>query len=404
MAHMTFRTLNDLYDIAGKVCLVRVDLNVPMEDGKVTDATRIERIKPTIEELSGKGAKVAMLAHFGRPRGEVVPQMSLKHIVPAIENVFGRKVGFAEDCCGEPAKGAIAAMSNGDVLLLENTRFHPCEEKNNPPFGAELAELGDIYVNDAFSAAHRAHASTEGITHHLPSYAGRTMQAELEALDAALGNPKRPVTAIVGGAKVSTKLDLLSNLIEKVDALVIGGGMANTFLAAQGHPVGKSLCEHDLADTARQIIEKSKQLSCAIVLPEDVVVAAEFAANASNQTVDIDDIPEDKMALDVGPKTISKISEWVGLSETLVWNGPLGAFEIEPFDRATVAAARAAADETKAGKLVSVAGGGDTVAALNHAGVADDFTYISTAGGAFLEWMEGKPLPGVDALNKAAQA
>ncbi|MEO0635083.1 MAG: phosphoglycerate kinase [Pseudomonadota bacterium] len=399
---MTFRTLDDLTNIEGKVCLVRVDLNVPMEGETVTDTTRIERIKPTIAELAGKGAKVAMLAHFGRPKGQVVPEMSLRQIIPAVEGVFGHSVAFADDCCGEPAKAAIAAISAGDVLLLENTRFHPCEEKNNPPFGAELAELGDIYINDAFSAAHRAHASTEGITQHLPSYAGRTMQAELEALDAALGNPKRPVTAIVGGAKVSTKLDLLSNLIEKVDALVIGGGMANTFLAAQGYDVGKSLCEHDLADTARQIIEKSKQLSCAIVLPEDVVVASEFAANAPSQTVDIDEIPADMMALDVGPKTIAKIAEWIGLSETLVWNGPMGAFEIEPFDRATVAAAEAAAAETKAGKLISVAGGGDTVAALNHAGVADQFTYISTAGGAFLEWMEGKPLPGVEALHRAA--
>jgi phosphoglycerate kinase len=399
---MPFKTLDDLAAPKGKVCLTRVDLNVPMENGAVTDVTRIERIKPTVDELSTKGAKTVLLAHFGRPKGRVVPEMSLEQIVPAMEKVFGRKVAFASDCCGQPAIDAIAAMSDGEVLLLENTRFHPCEEKNNPPFGKELANLGDVYINDAFSAAHRAHASTEGIAQHLPSYAGRTMQAELEALDAALGNPKRPVTAIVGGAKVSTKLDLLSNLIEKVDALVIGGGMANTFLAAQGFDVGKSLCEHDLAETAREIIEKSKSLSCAIVLPEDVVVAKEFAANAENQVVDIEDIPSDSMALDVGPKTIAKVAEWIGLSETLVWNGPLGAFEITPFDKATVAAAREAASETKAGKLISVAGGGDTVAALNHAGVAGDMTYISTAGGAFLEWMEGKTLPGVAALEASA--
>ncbi|WLR97694.1 phosphoglycerate kinase [Shinella sumterensis] len=397
---MTFKTLDNLTDIAGKRVLVRVDLNVPVKDGKVTDATRIERVAPTILELSKKGAKVILLAHFGRPKGEVVADMSLKQILPAVNEVLGTTVAFASDCIGDAAASAIAALDNGGILLLENTRFHKGEEKNNPDFTTALAANGDIYVNDAFSAAHRAHSSTEGLAHLLPAYAGRTMQAELEALEKGLGNPNRPVVAIVGGAKVSTKIDLLMNLVKKVDALVIGGGMANTFLAARGTDVGKSLCEHDLADTAKQIMIEAAGAGCAIVLPEDGVVAREFKANAENEVVDVSAIPADAMMLDVGPKTIEAVNAWISRASTLVWNGPLGAFEIAPFDTATVAAAKHAATRTREGKLVSVAGGGDTVAALNHAGVADDFTYVSTAGGAFLEWMEGKPLPGVDVLNQ----
>ncbi|MCO6185086.1 phosphoglycerate kinase [Rhizobium sp. L1K21] len=397
---MTFKTLDDLNDVAGKRVLVRVDLNVPVQDGKVTDVTRIERVAPTILELADKGAKVILLAHFGRPKGEVVPSMSLETIAPTVEAVLDRRVHFASDCIGEPAKTAIAALNNGDILLLENTRFHKGEEKNLPEFTSDLAENGDIFVNDAFSAAHRAHASTEGLAHYIPAYAGRTMQAELEALEKGLGNPKRPVAAIVGGAKVSTKIDLLQNLVKKVDALVIGGGMANTFLAAKGLDVGKSLCEHDLADTARTIMAEAEKAGCAIVLPVDGVVAKEFRANAENQVVSVDAIPGDAMILDVGPKSIELVNDWISQASTLVWNGPLGAFEIEPFDTATVSAAKHAAEQTEAGKLVSVAGGGDTVSALNHAGVADEFTYVSTAGGAFLEWMEGKPLPGVEVLKR----
>jgi len=395
-----FKTLDDLTDVAGKRVLLRVDLNVPVADGEVTDATRIERVAPTIRELSDKGAKVILLAHFGRPKGAVVPDMSLSVISSAVEQVLDHAVFFASDCIGAPAEEAISAMNNGDILLLENTRFHKGEEKNDPDFTAALAKNGDIYVNDAFSAAHRAHASTEGLAHHLPSYAGRTMQAELEALEKGLGNPARPVVAIVGGAKVSTKIDLLMNLVKKVDALVIGGGMANTFLAARGVSVGKSLCEHDLATTANNIMAEAEASGCAIVLPVDGVVAREFKAGAENEVVAIDAIPADAMVLDVGPKSIEKVNDWISKAQTLVWNGPLGAFEIAPFDKATVAAARHAAEETRSGRLVSIAGGGDTVAALNHAGVADDFTYISTAGGAFLEWMEGKELPGVAVLAK----
>jgi len=395
-----FKTLDDLNDIAGKRVLVRVDLNVPVSDGKVSDTTRIERVAPTILELSKKGAKVILMAHFGRPKGEVIPDMSLKLIVPAVKDVLGHDVAFASDCIGEPAKTAINAMGNGDILLLENTRFHKGEEKNDAEFVAALAANGDIYINDAFSAAHRAHASTEGLGHHMPAYAGRTMQAELEALEKGLGDPKRPVVAIVGGAKVSTKIDLLENLIEKVDALVIGGGMANTFVAAKGIDVGKSLCEHDLADTARAIMKKAESGNCAIVLPVDGVVAREFKANAENEIVAIDAIPADAMMLDVGPASVKVVNEWIEKAETLVWNGPLGAFEIEPFDAATVSAAKFAAEQTKAGKLTSVAGGGDTVSALSHAGVKGDFSYVSTAGGAFLEWMEGKVLPGVEILQK----
>ena len=394
-----FRTLDDA-DVAGKRVLLRVDLNVPMQDGKVTDATRIERVAPTIAELSGKGAKVILLAHFGRPKGAADAALSLEPIAAATAGVVGRPVAFAADCVGAEAAKAVAALAEGDILLLENTRFHKGEERNDPDFVRALAENGDIYVNDAFSAAHRAHASTEGLAHVLPAYAGRTMQAELEALEAGLGTPKRPVVAIVGGAKVSTKIDLLTNLVGRVDALVIGGGMANTFLAARGTDVGKSLCEHDLAATARQIMIEAASAGCAIVLPVDAVVAREFKAGAANETVAIDAVPADAMILDVGPKSVEAINGWIGRAATLVWNGPLGAFEIEPFDAATVAAARHAAAETEAGRLVSVAGGGDTVAALNHAGVADGFTYVSTAGGAFLEWMEGKELPGVAVLAK----
>ncbi|CZT33086.1 phosphoglycerate kinase [Rhizobium sp. 9140] len=397
---MTFKTLDDLTDIAGKRVLVRVDLNVPTKDGKVTDATRIERVVPTIRELSEKGAKVILLAHFGRPKGEPVADMSLKPIAAAVEDIIDQRVHFAADCIGEAAATAVASLEDGDILLLENTRFHKGEEKNEADFTKALAANGDIYINDAFSAAHRAHASTEGLAHLLPAYAGRTMQAELEALEAGLGNPKRPVVAIVGGAKVSTKIDLLTNLVKKVDALVIGGGMANTFLAAQGIDVGKSLCEHDLAETARSILTEAETSGCAIVLPVDGVIAREFKAGAANEVVDIKAIPEDAMVLDVGAKSIAAVNDWVSKAETLVWNGPLGAFEIAPFDKATVAVAKHAASRTKSGALVSVAGGGDTVSAMNHAGVSDDLTYVSTAGGAFLEWMEGKPLPGVDILHQ----
>ncbi|MEH6725955.1 MAG: phosphoglycerate kinase [Hyphomicrobiales bacterium] len=395
-----FKTFDDL-DPSGKTCLVRVDLNVPMANGKVTDTTRIDRILPTIRELSDKGAKVVLLAHFGRPKGQIVPDMSLKQIVPALTHALGKPVAFAADCVGPIAEQAIAGLMRGDIILLENTRFHPGEETNDAELARNMATLGDIYVNDAFSAAHRAHVSTEALAHLLPAYAGRTMQAELEALSAGLGTPVAPVMAIVGGAKVSSKLDLLQNLMTKVDMLVIGGGMANTFLAAKGKDVGKSLCEHDLAGTARHIMETAADNKCEIILPVDAVVAREFKANAENQIVSVDDIPADAMMLDVGPDTVALITARMDQTRTLVWNGPLGAFEMEPFDRATVATAQHAGKLTEAGKLVSVAGGGDTVSAMNHAGVGDKLSYISTAGGAFLEWMEGKPLPGVDALKAA---
>ena len=395
----SFRTLDDA-QVAGKRVLVRVDLNVPVQDGKVSDATRIERVAGTISELSGKGAKVILLAHFGRPKGKPDPEQSLKPIAEATARVLGRPVAFAGDCIGEAAEAAVAAMKDGDVLLLENTRFHAGEEKNDPAFAQALAANGDIFVNDAFSAAHRAHASTEGLAHLLPAYAGRTMQEELDALEKGLGKPKRPVLAIVGGAKVSTKIDLLSNLVTKVDGLVIGGGMANTFLAAQGVNVGKSLCEHELAATALDIMDAARKAGCEIVLPTDAVVAREFKANAANETVAVSAVPADAMILDVGPQSAEAVKAWIAKANTLVWNGPLGAFELTPFDRSTMAAAAFAAEETRAGRLVSVAGGGDTVAALNQAGVADDFSYVSTAGGAFLEWMEGKELPGVSALQK----
>ncbi|MTI16586.1 phosphoglycerate kinase [Rhodobacteraceae bacterium RKSG542] len=395
---MSFKTLSDA-DLSGKRVLVRVDLNVPMKDGKVTDATRIERVLPTIKEISEAGGKVILLAHFGRPKGEVVAEMSLAPVAPAVAELLGKPVAFANDCIGDVAKAAVDAMADGDVLLLENTRFYKGEEKNDPEFAAALAANGDIYVNDAFSAAHRAHGSTEGIAKLLPSYAGRTMQAELEALGSALGTPVRPVLAVVGGAKVSSKIDLLENLVSKVDILVIGGGMANTFLAAKGVNVGKSLCEHDLKETALRIMAAAEKAGCEIVLPADAVVAWEFAANAKNETVALDAIPADAMMLDVGPASIEVVKQKIDAAKTLVWNGPFGAFEIAPFDKATVAAAQYAAEKTKAGELKTVAGGGDTVAALNHAGAADDFSYVSTAGGAFLEWLEGKELPGVVALE-----
>ena len=397
---MAWKTLDDI-DLTDKVVLTRVDINVPVEDGKVTDATRIERIVPTVRDILAKGGRPVLLAHFDRPKGKVVPSMSLKVVLPALEAALGTKVAFADDCVGPAAAAAVEALPAGGVLLLENTRFHAEEEKNDPAFAAELAKLGDIYCNDAFSAAHRAHASTEGIARLLPSCAGRLMQAELGALAKALSQPERPVVAIDGGAKVSTKLELLGNLIEKVDTLVIGGGMANTFLAAKGVDVGKSLCEHDLADTARDIMAKAESGNCEILLPLDVVVAREFKANAPHETVAVGDCPPDAMILDAGPETVVKIVAAFRASKTLVWNGPLGAFELEPFDEATNDAAREAAALAKGGRLLAVAGGGDTVAALNAAGAADDFTYVSTAGGAFLEWLEGKTLPGVAALEKS---
>jgi phosphoglycerate kinase len=392
-----FRTLDDV-DVKGKRVLLRVDLNVPMENGRVTDATRLERVAPTITEISSKGGKVILLAHFGRPRGRD-PKESLRPVAAALAQVIGKPIAFADDCIGEVAQKAVADMKDGDILCLENTRFHKEEENNDPAFAAELAKLGDIWVNDAFSAAHRAHASTEGLGHKLPAYAGRTMQAELEALARALETPTKPVIAIIGGAKVSTKIDLLENLVKKVDAMVIGGGMANTFLYAQGVGIGKSLAERELAATALRIIEKADTANCAIILPVDAVVAFQFAANAPSHAYGLDAVPPDGMILDVGPQSIERIIAAIDDAATLVWNGPLGAFELPPFDRGTVVAAKHAAARTKQKKLVSVAGGGDTVAALNQAGVAGDFTYVSTAGGAFLEWMEGKPLPGVEVLK-----
>ena len=397
---MGWKTLDDI-DMDGKAVLVRVELNVPVEDGRVTDATRIERIVPTIRDIMDKGGKPVLMAHFGRPKGKRVESMSLGQIRDDVERVLGVPVRFAGDCIGTPAKTAVSELGEGEVLLLENTRFHEGEEKNDSMFAASLGALGQAYVNDAFSAAHRAHASTEALARLLPAAAGRLMEAELKALDAALGQPERPVVAVVGGAKVSTKLDLLGNLVRKVNTLVIGGGMANTFLAAKGVDVGRSLAEHDLTDTAREIMAKAEEAACEILLPVDVVCAAEFAQNADAVTVDADDCPPDRMILDAGPKTVDLIEKAFESARTLIWNGPLGAFEIAPFDRATNAAARKAAALTREGRLTSVAGGGDTVAALNRAGVAEDFSYVSTAGGAFLEWMEGKELPGVAALEEA---
>ncbi len=396
---MGWKTLDDM-ELAGKRVLTRVDINVPMQDGQVTDATRIEKITPTVRDILAAGGTPILLAHFGRPKGERVDGMSLRHLVPALEHHLSAPVLFVADCVGPAAAAAIGAAQQGQVVLLENTRFHKAEEKNDADFADQLAALGDVYCNDAFSAAHRAHASTEGVARRLPAFAGRLMQAELSALEAALATPKRPVVAVVGGAKVSTKLELLGNLVAKVDYLVIGGGMANTFLAAQGVDVGKSLAEHDMTGTATDIMAKAASENCKIILPRDVVVAREFAANAANETVAADACPADAMILDAGPESVAQITDVFKLANTLIWNGPLGAFEIEPFDRATNAAAAAAAQLSRAGDLISVAGGGDTVAALNKADAADKFTYISAAGGAFLEWMEGKTLPAVAALNQ----
>ena len=393
-----FRTLDDA-DVSGKRVLLRVDLNVPTENGKVTDKTRIERIAATITEIADKGGKVILLAHFGRPKDGPDEKNSLRPVAAAVAEVVGRPVGFATDCIGEVAATAIAKLKNGDILLLENTRFYKGEEKNDPAIVEGLAKLGDLYVNDAFSAAHRAHASTEGVAHKLPAFAGRAMQAELEALTIALGDPERPVAAIVGGAKVSTKLELLGNLIKKVDLLIIGGGMANTFLFAQGKHIGKSLAEKDMADTARKILADAEGAKCRIILPFDATVAKEFKAHAPARVVDVDHVAEDEMILDIGPKSVVMIEEALGKVKTLVWNGPFGAFETPPFEAATFAIAKTVGFLTREGKLKAIAGGGDTVAALNDAGVAGQFTYVSAAGGAFLEWMEGKALPGVEALR-----
>lgn len=395
---MPFRTLDNV-DVTGKRVLLRADLNVPVRDGKITDITRLERLCPTIRELSGKGAKVIVCSHFDRPKGKRIPEMSLAPVATALGQVLGTKVAFADDCIGPSAEHAVAALRNGDILVLENTRYHAEEEKNDPGFAAALAALADLYVNDAFSAAHRAHASTEGVAHLLPAYAGRLMQAELEALHAALGDPQRPVMAIVGGAKVSTKLDLLGNLVSKVNVLTIGGAMANTFLAAQGIAVGKSLQEAEMHATARNILAGAKTAGCEILLPTDAVVAHEFKASVPTETVAINAVPADTMILDVGPATVAALNGHIAALRTLVWNGPLGAFETPPFDAATTAVAQAVAKATQAGTLRSVAGGGDTVSALRHAGVLDKLSYVSTAGGAFLEWLEGKTLPGVAALD-----
>jgi phosphoglycerate kinase len=396
-----FKTI-DTINVSGKRVLVRVDLNVPMKNGKVTDATRIERAAPTVAELAAKGAKVVVLSHFGRPDGKPVAEMSLRPLVEPLAAALGKPVAFAEDCIGPLAEAAVAALKPGDIVLLENLRFHKEEEKNDSAFVDKLAALGEIYVNDAFSTAHRAHASTEGIANRLPAAAGRLMQAELEALEKALGTPRRPVCAVVGGAKVSTKLELLGHLVSKVDKLIIGGGMANTFLHAQGIKVGKSLCEKDLAATALEILEKAKRARCVVLLPIDIVVAGEFKANAPHRVAGVQACPDDQMILDVGPQSVALYQKEVGDCATLVWNGPLGAFELQPFDTGTTALAQSVARLTSEGKLLSVAGGGDTVAALAHAGVEDKFSYVSTAGGAFLEWMEGKTLPGVAALIRAA--
>jgi phosphoglycerate kinase len=399
---MAFRTLDDA-ELKGRRALVRVDFNVPMHVGRVTDDTRLRAALPTIAKLREGGAKVILLAHFDRPKGQRVPEMSLKPVVAPLADLMGAPVGFADDCVGEDAKRAVDAMAEGDVLLLENLRYHAGEEKNDPGFARQIAANGDLYVNDAFSAAHRAHASTEGIARLLPAYAGEQMRKELEALDLALGKPQRPVMGIVGGAKVSTKLDLLNNLVGKLQYLAIGGGMANTFRFAQGYDVGGSLCEKEMADTARQILEKAKASGCHMILPTDVVVAKDLAPGAPNHVAQLegpDRLAADDKIFDVGPNTLAQIVDAMGEARTLIWNGPLGVFEVQPFDKATVQAAREAARLATSGALVAVAGGGDTVAALNAAGVADDFTFVSTAGGAFLEWMEGKALPGVAALAR----
>ena len=393
------KTIDDL-DVAGKRVLVRADLNVPMRDGKVTDTTRIDRTVPTLKELAAKGARVVVMCHFGRPKGERIPELSLKPVAEALAAALGAPVKFADDCIGDAAASVVNGLADGEYALLENLRYHAGETQNDAGFAKQLAALGDAYVSDAFSCAHRAHASTEGVARLLPAAAGRLMQAELEALGAALDNPARPVAAVVGGAKVSTKLDVLENLSKKVDVLIIGGGMANTFLNAQGVDVGKSLCEHDMADTAKKILDAAKAAGCEVILPVDGVVAREFKENADNETVAIDAVPADAMILDAGPETVAACTAKLETCKTVVWNGPMGAFEIAPFDMATNALAQAAAKLTRAGSLVSVAGGGDTVAALAHAGAEADFSYISTAGGAFLEWLEGKTLPGVAVLRK----
>jgi len=396
----SFKTLDDLGDVTGKVALVRVDFNLPMQDGEVTEDTRIRAAAPTILQLSEKGAKVLLLAHFGRPKGARAPDQSLSLVLGAVERVLGKEVMFVPEIAGDVVKQAVGILRPGDIALLENTRFWPGEEKNDPELVKAIAASADIYVNDAFSAAHRAHASTEGLAHVLPAYAGRSMQAELEALEKALGNPVKPVAAVVGGAKVSSKLDVLKHLVTRVDHLIIGGGMANTFLAANGVDVGKSLCEHDLADTAREILANADAAGCTVHLPYEVVVSKEFAANPpSLRTCNVHEVAADEMILDVGPAAVEALADALKTCRTLVWNGPLGAFETPPFDAATVALAKIAAALTREGSLTSVAGGGDTVAALHHAGVAQDFSYISTAGGAFLEWMEGRELPGVKALE-----
>ena len=398
---MAFRTLDDLGDIKGKRALVRVDLNVPMADGRVTDETRMRALLPTVLELADKGAKVLLLAHFGRPNGAKHSEMSVSMVLDALQEVVGREIMFVPEIAGDVVTQSVGILAHGDIALLENTRFWPGEEANDPELARAVAANGDFYVNDAFSAAHRAHMSTEGLAHILPAYAGRSMEAELKALQAALGSPDHPVAAVVGGAKVSTKLDVLNNLVKQVDHLIIGGGMANTFLAARGVNVGKSLCEHELADQANAIMDAADVAGCTVHLPYDVVTSVEFRANPPVRTVNVHEVAADEMILDIGPAAVEALADVLKNCRTLVWNGPLGAFEIEPFDAATVSLARTAAALTREGSLVSVAGGGDTVAALAHAGVTEDFTFISTAGGAFLEWMEGKPLPGVDALDVA---
>jgi len=397
---MTYKTLDDMGYIAGKRVLVREDLNVPTQEAKVTDDTRLRAAVPTIAELSDRGAIVLILAHFGRPKGQRNPEMSLALVTKPLSDLLGRPVQFIDDCEGEIAEAAVTDLKPGDIAVLENTRFHAGEERNDGDLVAGMSRLGDLYVNDAFSAAHRAHASTEGLAHILPAFAGRQMEAELGALEKALGNPEHPVAAVVGGAKVSTKLDVLKHLVAKVDHLIIGGGMANTFLAARGVNVGKSLCEHDLTATAEAILDAADRANCTVHLPYDVVVAKEFKPNPPTRTVNVHEVGPDEMILDIGPAATEALADILKTCRTLVWNGPLGAFETPPFDAATVSLAKTAAALTREGSLVSVAGGGDTVAALNQAGVADDFTFVSTAGGAFLEWMEGKELPGVAALNR----
>lgn len=402
---VAYLTLDDA-DLAGKTVIVRVDLNVPMDNNRVTDDTRLRAILPTIRDITKAGGRAVLISHFGRPKGKRDETQSLAPLVQPMADLLGHEVAFAADCIGPDAEKAVAALPAGGVIILENTRFHPGEEKNEPDYIAALARLGDLYVNDSFSTAHRAHASTEGLAHVLPAFAGRAMQGELDALNHALEEPERPVMAVVGGAKVSTKLELLGNLVHKVNVLVIAGGMANTFLAAMGHTVGKSLCEREMGDTARDILKEAEKAGCEIVLPVDAVVAKEFRANAPSRTIDVDHVAEDEMILDAGPRTIELVERKLAGAKTVVWNGPFGAFELTPFDAATVAVAQEAGRLTRAGKLLSVAGGGDTVAALNHARAADDFSYVSTAGGAFLEWLEGKSLPGVEALrpNTAGKA